>query len=433
MNMEVLMLKNISVEGLFGIYYYTVNFETDNGVVIIHGPNGSGKTTVLNMIQSFNQLDFKIFFEFPFTRIHFEYDDETVSICKEDNTALTVLSSEAKIFTLSVKDIFTSDRSNRNYMSRKIQQMGAIRLGPDKYEYEGKFFKAHELYNLLDCEYKEPIFPEWILKLKNKFSLQFIKTNRLNDVDNPEDLVVTTYQDKLKDWINLLESEYAIVSKGKDATFPNRIINVVKHENNKDVDESILLDKLSKLREKRDLLEERGILVSKTASTDIEETVSKSEIQGNNTLKQFLEVYIEDTEEKFHVFDSFLLKVKNFEELFENVFHNKRLKIDKLNGFKVEMNLDHLDNPDIPLEKLSSGEQHYLVMFYNLIFESKKNQMIIIDEPEISLHVSWQMSMIDKLINIAEMTNSVIVVATHSSAIMRNHYEISQEVGYQYA
>jgi predicted ATPase len=38
-------------------------------------------------------------------------------------------------------------------------------------------------------------------------------------------------------------------------------------------------------------------------------------------------------------------------------------------------------------ESLSSGEQHILIQIYDLLFSDKPDSLILIDEPEISLHV----------------------------------------------
>ena|ERR1700677_1495067 len=67
---------------------------------------------------------------------------------------------------------------------------------------------------------------------------------------------------------------------------------------------------------------------------------------------------------------------------------------------------------------LSSGEQHQLYLFADLIFDSQKADIILIDEPEISLHVSWQESFIDDLLSVPGIENSQIMIATHSPSVI---------------
>lgn len=44
----------------------------------------------------------------------------------------------------------------------------------------------------------------------------------------------------------------------------------------------------------------------------------------------------------------------------------------------------------LSLEQLSSGEKQEIVLFYELIFETDSQLLLLIDEPEISLHIMWQ-------------------------------------------
>ena len=46
---------------------------------------------------------------------------------------------------------------------------------------------------------------------------------------------------------------------------------------------------------------------------------------------------------------------------------------------------------------LSSGEQHELVIIYELLFRTDNNAIILIDEPELSLHVDWQAKFLSDL------------------------------------
>lgn len=48
------MIKEISVDRLFGLYTYRLEFANDLHIKFITGPNGYGKTTVLSFIDSIN-------------------------------------------------------------------------------------------------------------------------------------------------------------------------------------------------------------------------------------------------------------------------------------------------------------------------------------------------------------------------------------------
>jgi predicted ATP-dependent endonuclease of OLD family len=76
------------------------------------------------------------------------------------------------------------------------------------------------------------------------------------------------------------------------------------------------------------------------------------------------------------------------------------------------------NNPEgqkIDLRSMSSGEIQILTSLLSLASVVKDNSMILIDEPEISLHPNWQMQYIDLLNKIFKSSRSChFIIATHS-------------------
>lgn len=68
--------------------------------------------------------------------------------------------------------------------------------------------------------------------------------------------------------------------------------------------------------------------------------------------------------------------------------------------------------------ELSSGEQQLLTLALKLIAYVDFNTVVMIDEPELSLHVSWQRSIPEILRTVCERLGCSIVVATHSPIIV---------------
>ena len=81
---------------------------------------------------------------------------------------------------------------------------------------------------------------------------------------------------------------------------------------------------------------------------------------------------------------------------------------------------------DLPFEILSTGEQNIISIFINLIFGTKYNSFIMIDEPEISLHMEWQLLLLRNIIRVAKELELQILIATHSPYLLEsNEIEIA--------
>jgi len=92
----------------------------------------------------------------------------------------------------------------------------------------------------------------------------------------------------------------------------------------------------------------------------------------------------------------------------------KRIEVDAVGAIKVF----RPDESDVPLDALSSGERQLLVMFGHVFFSSfsNKSNVIVIDEPELSLHLKWQESLLGEMMG--SSSRAQFIVATHSPEIV---------------
>lgn len=79
---------------------------------------------------------------------------------------------------------------------------------------------------------------------------------------------------------------------------------------------------------------------------------------------------------------------------------------------------------ELKLSQLSSGEQHEVVLLYELIFKTKPGILVLIDEPEISLHITWQKEFLDDLLKIIKIQNFQVLIATHSPSIINDRWDL---------
>ena len=92
------------------------------------------------------------------------------------------------------------------------------------------------------------------------------------------------------------------------------------------------------------------------------------------------------------------------------------------------------DNPEkeLALSQLSSGEKETVVLFYQLLFDVPDNVILLVDEPEISLHVAWQREFAEDIKTVVESKGITALIATHSPQFINGNRGIQIDLGELY-
>ncbi|WP_180242423.1 AAA family ATPase [Bacillus sp. AFS029533] len=440
----VVYIKRISkvlVKGLLDQYNYAFNLSLESRITMIFAPNGSGKTKLLKLINALFKNDFEEMYEIPFSEIHISFMDNC--LLKVMKVLNDEESEEKNYFLYEFKDkeVFTkfkvgvvTELPPLNSITRRLPFLR--RIGPKEWfdtiynrrlglneiltEYESIF----NINYILDDQYKEMI--------KSFLNIHYIETNRLHDkrissyemrrhsygneayYDEDESYTVNLISEEIKRLISNKLNEFASVSQKLDSTFPTRLVSQMKN-GKKSIDVNSIYVKLEELDAYRRKLAKIGLI-------DNQEDSFKSLTENlDEYIANVLALYIKDTEEKFQIFEDLERRITLFLDILNSRYKDKELQINKNDGLNIKLkNGRYLKN----INQLSSGEQHTLVLNYNLLFESRPNTLVLIDEPEISLHMEWQQSFLDDLIKITKLTNLDFIVATHSPDIMNGNFEI---------
>jgi hypothetical protein len=83
-----------------------------------------------------------------------------------------------------------------------------------------------------------------------------------------------------------------------------------------------------------------------------------------------------------------------------------------------------IDFPDDPSPTYYSSGQRRMISIIETIMDSERGDVLLIDEPELSLHIDWQRRFIDQI----SIFGKRLVIATHSPDIIYNHTEKVVEV-----
>ncbi|MDR7342919.1 putative ATPase [Pantoea alhagi] len=96
----------------------------------------------------------------------------------------------------------------------------------------------------------------------------------------------------------------------------------------------------------------------------------------------------------------------------DNIIDSKKLKNYLLAFQKVGI------RSVIPFTALSSGEQHILIMLVRIVSSIESGCIVLIDEPELSLHVKWQQLLPWIFTKISQEFDVSLVIATHSPILI---------------
>ena len=107
-------------------------------------------------------------------------------------------------------------------------------------------------------------------------------------------------------------------------------------------------------------------------------------------------------------------------------FANKSIMFSPRHGYIIKSNNGEFLNE----YQLSSGEQNEIVLLYRLVYEVPDYGLLLIDEPENSLHVAWQKMIVDDLMRIASVKKLQIIIATHSPSIVSKGRSMAKDLYY---
>lgn len=105
-------------------------------------------------------------------------------------------------------------------------------------------------------------------------------------------------------------------------------------------------------------------------------------------------------------------ELENFREVISSFFWDKDKRF-VLSNKQIKVLTGH---NKIPLNQLSSGEQHLLSLLWQCLC-AKPHSIILIDDPELHLHLGWQHQLITKILEVSP-SDSQLIISTHSPGII---------------
>ena len=452
-------ITEVVIEGLFEIFDHTISLNTEERITIIHGPNGFGKTILLQMLNGLFNGNYAKFRSIPFRKFEVQFDEGSAiwidkisepnaqqkslwdSLESDDRAAqehaylsktpITINflenSGQPQFFTLE------SISEDEIHLPMIEDVTGLERIGPKLWLSDhGESLSLDEVIDRfghrLQFKFDEP---DWWIQVKKSTKIHLIETQRLLNVSSrrmtrnrlahsrsPTITWVRTveeYSNELARTIQEKLAQSAALSQSLDRTFPVRLVEQMGASK---LTEDQIRNKLDELEKKRSRLEEVGLL---DKEQDMAFLPAK---QISKNTEEVLSVYVQDVEEKLSIFDEIADKIDLFKQIINERFLYNRIAISRQEGFSF---LTMGDRP-LPVTSLSSGEQHELVLLYELLFKVNPDSLILIDEPELSLHIAWQQQFLQDLQKITQLASFDVLIATHSPQIIHDRWDLTVEL-----
>ena len=170
------------------------------------------------------------------------------------------------------------------------------------------------------------------------------------------------------------------------------------------------------------LTDDRNLVQKKDNIRVEEETLVIEDIPVNPYPKELKDIL--NSPEKSKKFEP---QIQAFSDIINRCeFANKQLEIDPRFGFRFVSD-DEL-HTILTLDQLSSGEKQMIIQVYELLFRAQSGTLVMIDEPELSLHMMWQMNYLKNLSQIAQLRGFQCIVATHSPQIFNSLWSKSVDL-----
>ena len=430
--MSKYFIESFKIDKLWGYLDMNLIFEPDVNILI--GPNGSGKTTVLNLLHSILSADLRSVLDVKFEQAVIklkEFEGKSVRTVKvEVIDRLLKLSVGQNKFKIDIDII--SDR--RIHQLNLFNERGNVirRMLPEKLYYG--------LTNLV------PIV--W-LPVSRRLPVTGDEDERYTEADPVEsvDLRLRKLLERLSRYHTRLNAQLSERYKEFEHEVLSEILYSKAHDQLNLIPSSLptqaekeqllgafeaagLLDKQMRIRidEHFAVAEEalKRIRESKSAGLNLEDFLVLPLIRRTQAMVKYAEQLEEDRERMFTPLRSYEITVNSFlndKKTADSFLDEKSVKVDKDGQLKIESSSHQNLDPLV----LSSGEKQILILLTEALLRVDDPVVYIADEPELSLHITWQEKLLRSLVELGGQMQ--VIVATHSPDIIGRFMENTRDLG----
>jgi energy-coupling factor transporter ATP-binding protein EcfA2 len=404
--------QDFTISGLFGSRTHAIKFpvsaeeKSSPSVVILHGRNGIGKTTLLRMLDGVMRLDFNIFRRVPCDRCALSFDNGD------------------RLEVLPVRE------SRLMHIEVRFRNLN-VRLHPEQ---PGALIEAE--VPLVEA------FRQSFIKGTEDITLDFIDTERLNELQplnedmedmfrrqrvlarsgsirygapNPKARAIEPAQTlaaRVGRFIRDAQINYrSFFSTNEPEMFPRIIERLISGEQPK-YDATKLRETIEFVHEQDQQTARLGLQRDRWDYSQLIaalDTLSSRAEAGGQALT-VLGTYVEQLEARAAERGLVADRLFTFERLIKSFLGDKTVFIEPRAGIRIET----ASGANLDERQLSSGEFHLLYLMVAALVTRRRGTVIAIDEPEMSMHIEWQRKLVPALVECASRAEPLFIFATHS-------------------
>lgn len=465
-------VKYIRAEQVFGRLNFEVEFKPT--INIIHAGNGAGKTTLLHILANALNGDFLRFAHLQFDRVNIALADgqhlEIRRMPSERGYRLVVIRNDTTVLDALVSNLQRPRSYRRRTLSgqlssfeddefandipfdevpvlstsyfpafRTMIEAWAVSAATDEERYHDQRIARQLLEQINQSMAQGSTREEAInqILLTNKARRVFGEFVPTINYPSPNEIARNLSEEIQRAVVDVGNISSQLLSDAFIEIFNSLSISKSPQSQLEDADEilSEIQEVLSEDRQNRIFQGESPIPITQAEGFDRLSDAVRS-FRLNSEARKFapliLDVYRRSLKERANAQEAAFSQIKSYLDSVNDFLTQKQLVIATFQNVGTPSVGIMFEGSSIPsgLHALSSGERQIITLVYAATRMSSQ-QVVLVDEPEISLHIDWQRILIEKMAE--QLGDRQIIVCTHAPSIGANHLSAMIELKPQYS